>query len=193
MIFLHFHDILFSMQNNVFHFCPDCGSRNVRTAEGGRKWLCPDCGLELFNNVATAVGVVLLNADGQALLVRRAKEPRKGLLAFPGGFCEPDEDAETGAARECAEETGIAAKEFQFIGAFPNTYEYRGIIYKTCDIFFEAKLPEKFELKRQESEVSGFEWRNVGSEEEISSIPLAFESARKALLRRASILPREEL
>lgn len=181
------------MRNNVFNFCPDCGSRNIQTVQGGRKWQCPDCGLELFSNVASAVGVVLLNGDGKALLVRRAKEPRKGFLAFPGGFCEPDEAAEVSAVRECAEETGITPQRLQFIGAFPNTYEYRGIVYKTCDMFFEARLPGQFELKMQQSEVCGTEWRSIGSEQEIASIPLAFDSARKALLQRIGCLPREEL
>lgn len=41
------------------------------------------------------------------LLVERAHDPYAGSWALPGGFIDPDEDAETAAWRELAEETGV--------------------------------------------------------------------------------------
>lgn len=46
--------------------------------------------------------------DGRVLLVKRGREPNRGLWAFPGGRVEAGENEETAAAREVAEETGIA-------------------------------------------------------------------------------------
>ena len=79
------------MENNRFNYCPECGGRNIATENNGRKWKCPDCGFTLYNNVASAVGLVIINDRGEVLLEKRAKEPRKGYLAFPGGFVDPDE------------------------------------------------------------------------------------------------------
>ena len=52
------------------------------------------------------------------LLVERGLEPFKGCWAFPGGFMEMDEDAETGARRELSEETGFDAAAIEQFGTF---------------------------------------------------------------------------
>ncbi|MBQ4378460.1 MAG: NUDIX domain-containing protein [Treponema sp.] len=165
---------------NDFNFCPSCGSKNIKNVNM-RKWLCSDCGFDLYNNVASAVGLVIRTPEGKILLEKRAKEPRKGFLAFPGGFVDPDESAEEACIRECREETGVEPVSLKYIATFPNTYLYKNIQYKTCDMFFEAELPENAELHAQEGEVLGFEEIFVRNEEELAAVPLAFESARKTL------------
>ena len=165
---------------NDFNFCPACGSKNIQNVKM-RKWLCQDCGFDLYNNVAAAVGLVIQTEDGKVLLEKRAKEPRKGFLAFPGGFVDPDESAEEACFRECREEIGVEPLSLKYIASFPNTYDYKNIQYKTCDIFFEAVLPKGAELHAQEGEVLGFEEVFVRNEKELAEIPLAFESARKTL------------
>lgn len=169
------------MKNNKFNFCPDCGSVKIQTVGEGRKWLCPDCGLELYNNVAAAVGLILENEKGEVLFERRAREPRKGFLALPGGFLEPGERAEDGAVRECMEEIGVEPENVKFLCTFPNTYVFKEMVYKTCDMFFTANLPKGFVLKAQEEEVSAFEWLTLETEEDVQKAPIAFESAVETL------------
>lgn len=145
--------------------------------------MCPDCGLELYHNTAAAVGVILRNEKREVLFEKRAKEPRKGFLALPGGFVDADESLELAAARECFEETGIEIKELNYLCSFPNDYQYRNILYKTCDTFFVSSLPENFELKCQESEVQEFVWVKIDSQEDVDRCPVAFGSSAKALRR----------
>lgn len=171
------------MENNHFTFCPKCGSKNIKTDKNGRHWTCPDCGFELFNNVAASTAVIIVNDNDEVLFEVRAKEPRKGYLALPGGFCEADETAENSARRECIEEIGFSPEKLTYVGSFPNTYPYNGITYKSCDTYFEAKFPANQEMKTQESEVDGLEWHKVDSEQAAKDLPIAFDAARNALLK----------
>ena len=175
---------------NKFNICPECGSKNIEW-RNGKKWLCPDCGFDLYCNVAAAVGIVLYDDEYNILFEVRAKEPRKGFLCLPGGFVDPDESAEDAVVRECHEELDAEVHGSKFLCSFPNTYEYKNIEYKTCDIFFKTKLPAKYEnmeafvktLHREESEVVRFEIRKVQNVDDVNALPLAFESAHKTLLK----------
>ena len=175
---------------NKFNMCPQCGSKKIEWRDG-KKWLCPDCGFDLYCNVAAAVGIVLYDKEGNILFEVRAKEPRKGFLCLPGGFVDPDESAEDAVVRECREELGAEVHGAEFLCSFPNTYEYKNIEYKTCDIFFKTKLPAKYKnmedfvktLHREESEVVRFEIRRVQRLDDVNGLALAFGSAHKTLLK----------
>ena len=88
---------------NDFELCPKCGSKKIEYKDN-RKWFCPDCGFDLYNNVAAAVGIIICDKNNNILLEVRAKDPQKGKLALPGGFIDPEESAEDAVIRECKEE-----------------------------------------------------------------------------------------
>lgn len=166
---------------NEMKICPICGKSTLEYVNS-RHWVCGECELDLFNNVAAAVGLILYTEDNHILLEKRAKEPRKGFLALPGGFVDPDESAEISCVREVKEEIGLDINEndISFVGSSPNTYIFKNMTYKTCDIFFSCKLPNNFDIKQlkiQESEVSSLDFYKITSEDDIKNLPLAFGSA----------------
>ena len=175
---------------NDFNMCPMCGSKNIQW-RNNRKWLCSDCGFDLYCNIAAAVGIVLYDDQHNVLFEVRAKDPRKGFLCLPGGFVDGNESAEAAMVRECREELGATVEEndLHYLCSFPNIYEYKNIQYQTCDIFFAAKLPASYKsmedfvktLHREESEVVGFEVHKVLTDEDVEGLALAFPSARKTL------------
>lgn len=54
-----------------------------------------------------AVVFTIKNEALHLLLIKRKKEPYKGMYALPGGLVEKDEEVENAAARELEEETGV--------------------------------------------------------------------------------------
>lgn len=120
-----------------FRFCPSCGSGGIELRRG-HEFRCPVCGFAYFHNVATAVGAIVRHGDSILCLVR-AKDPGRGKVGLPGGFVDPGEGAEEALRRECMEEASLRIESLRFLGSYPNDYEYKGVPYKTCDIFFSAE------------------------------------------------------
>jgi 8-oxo-dGTP diphosphatase len=99
-------------------YCPRCGAAlERRFAEGREREICPACGFVFYRNPIPAVGVVV-ELDGQVVLVRRRYEPRAGYWALPAGFMELGESAEEAAIRECHEETGLLVQIDHLLGVY---------------------------------------------------------------------------
>jgi 8-oxo-dGTP pyrophosphatase MutT (NUDIX family) len=77
-------------------------------------------------------GVVLLRADGAALLQLRDDKPdinAPGQWVFPGGHCEADETCRECARREFLEETGYDCVEMWELTEFPHVSPETGRKY----------------------------------------------------------------
>jgi NAD+ diphosphatase len=125
------------------------------------------------------VATILVRADGRALFVRRAEEPAKGKLAMPGGFVDPGEGAETALLREVREETGLEARDLQYLGSHANRYPFGGVTYHTVDVFFVARTdaPEDAGARDEVADVLWLDPFTVPLEE------FAFDSLKAALVQ----------
>ena len=65
---------------------------------------CDECGQ--WEKPSLAVDAIVIH-DDKILLIKRGKEPWKGMLAFPGGFVEQGEDPEVAVILELKEECGL--------------------------------------------------------------------------------------
>ena len=74
----------------------------------------PPAGSPVTWSVPCAGGIVRDRA-GHLLLVRRGREPARGLWSLPGGRVEGDEPWDVAAAREVREETGIETDSPEFV------------------------------------------------------------------------------
>ncbi|MEN6381771.1 MAG: NUDIX domain-containing protein [Rectinema sp.] len=163
---------------SAFHFCPSCGSPKLYSVRS-RMWKCPTCGFEYFHNVATAAGVII-EAKNKIIMIRRHKDPMRGRFALPGGFTEPGERAEDAALRECYEEIGWSPTHINFLATFPNVYQYQGIPYATCDVYFYSRGNiveiDDFHLDPEESDSVQFvaadaiPWANIAFESTIRAL-----------------------
>ena len=107
-------------------FCSRCGSELAEREVGGRlRPACSACGFIVYRDPKVACGV-LIERDGQVLLVRRRNEPGRGLWCLPCGFEEADESPEQTARREAYEETGLDVALDGVLGIYHYTDDPRG-------------------------------------------------------------------
>lgn len=126
----------------LFKHCPRCAA--ARTSEGDAvRFICEACGFVYYYNVAVSAAVVITNLQGELLLVRRARDPGKDKLAFPGGFIDRGETAENAAMREVREECGVRLDSVAFLISHPNLYSYREVEYPVVDLFFTAEVASR--------------------------------------------------
>ena len=76
-----------------FEYCPRCGSKHF-VVHNEKSKLCENCGFVYYANPCSATAAFIINEKNELLVVKRAKEPAKGTLDLPGGFCDMYETAE---------------------------------------------------------------------------------------------------
>jgi NAD+ diphosphatase len=122
----------------AYKFCPKCGAKTEH--KGGNLLKCTQCQYNYFINAAPAVGVFIVNQDGQVLLAKRKFAPMAGTWQTPGGFMHPGETAEEAIRREVLEELGVEIQIVGYAGSMPETYEYGGVDLPFLGIYYTATI-----------------------------------------------------
>lgn len=161
-------------------FCSRCGRAYEEVRAYPRN--CGGCGLQVWAN-PLPVSVVLVpvehEGDTGLLVVRRAIEPRLGLLALVGGFLEDHETWQEGGAREVKEETGAVIDPATltplcFISSAPRPN--RVLLFSVATPLPSAALPP-FALSPETSE-RGLVYGPTGLDE-VFAFPLHVDAARR--------------
>ncbi len=169
------HDYQTVTQRLGFVYCPKCSSGNL-ISRNNKSISCKDCDYVFYQNNASAVAVIIKYQD-KIVLVKRAREPKRGMLDLPGGFVDPFESLEQAAIREIKEELGLEICELTYLASSPNTYHYRGVTYLTTDAFFTCQADNINNITPAD-DVSGY---SLVTPSEIDLDAVAFDSVRDIL------------
>ena len=167
---------------HLFCYCPQCGSDKFAENDFKSK-RCGNCGFTYyFNPLAATVGIIT-NDKGEVLVAKRAKEPAKGTLDLPGGFCDSYETAEEGVKREIEEETGLRVNNTRYLFSIPNKYIYSGMELHTMDLFFHCTVAEAERLIADD-DVAELQWIAI---DKLQSDDFGLASIKKGIQRLKEI------
>lgn len=167
---------------DTFKHCPKCGSDTFAENDFKSK-RCGNCGFVYYLNPSAANVAVITDGKGNILVATRSKEPAKGTLDLPGGFCDCHESAEEGVIREVLEETGLKVTATRYLFSIPNIYSYSGMEIHTMDLFFECRTADKA-TPRAADDVQELQWMAL---ETLDSNLFGLRSIREGVERLKSI------
>lgn len=150
----------------LFSHCPKCGAGTfVEDTEKSKR--CEACGFVYFMNPSASTVAIIVDDQDRLLAVRRSKEPAKGTLDLPGGFCDCYETGEEGVRREVMEETGLTVNTARYLFSLPNMYHFGGMDIPTLDLFFLCKVQrtEGATAMDDAGEVLWLPWEDVRAED----------------------------
>ena len=161
---------------HLFNFCPRCGS-NAFVENDFKSKRCNGCGFIYYFNPLAATVAIITNDRGEILVATRSKEPAKGTLDLPGGFCDSYETAEEGIAREVLEETGLKVTATEYLFTIPNIYNYSGMELHTMDMFFKCGIEDCNGIMADD-DVADLRWVDIN---ELRSEDFGLQSIRKSI------------
>jgi len=159
-----------------FKFCTRCGHPDPAVVSD-RESVCSACGCRHFINPVSAAVAIVRDARGHLLLIRRAKEPGRGLLGLPGGFVDPGETGEEAVRREVLEEIDLKLQTVRYLTSFPNQYLFQGFVWPVLDLFYIAEV-ESFSKAKPMVEVQSLE---IVAPADVKFEEIAFASNAQAL------------
>jgi ADP-ribose pyrophosphatase YjhB (NUDIX family) len=159
----------------VIRFCPACAA----ALPGRPPVTCDACGYAQFSN-PRPTGLTIIRDGARVLVVQRAREPKAGLWALPGGFCDGWESPAQAAVREAREELGVDVELTDFVGMYIGDYEFQGEILPVLDCFWLARIVAG-EIRLDPRELRGYRWAARGD-----TPPMAFQTMTSALKKIAA-------
>jgi ADP-ribose pyrophosphatase YjhB (NUDIX family) len=159
---------------NAFKYCPLCGSSGFKKNPQHNCLVCPQCKYQFFLNPVAAVGVII-EKDNQILLIKRAYPPKKDWWDIPGGFMDDEETVERAMTRELKEELHVSATLTGFVGAYTNTYLYKGITIPTISEIVTATIEGEIKSGDDAKDFKFF------PKHEVLKQRLAFKAVREGL------------
>ena len=163
----------------LFRFCPVCGSAHFEIHNFKSKH-CADCGFTYYANPCSATAAFIVNDRDEMLVVRRAKEPARGTLDLPGGFCDMQETVEEGMRREIKEETGLDVGQMEYLFSSPNVYQYSGMGVHTLDMDFLVRVHGDVPIVRAADDAADARWIPLG---QVNPDDFGLTSIRNAVIR----------
>jgi len=130
------------------------------------------CNFIFFQNIAAAVGVIIVY-NKKIVMTVRAEDPAKKLLDLPGGFVDQDENLEAAAKREVKEELNIDLQNLTYLCSAPNRYRYKNIEYLTLDSIFVSNHESLAGIKIDGQEIEAYK---LVSLEDFDPAAVAFPS-----------------
>jgi 8-oxo-dGTP diphosphatase len=133
-----------------------------------------------------AVGAVVVKGD-RVLLVRRAREPSRGLWSLPGGAVQCGESLREALAREVKEECGIAVTVHTVVEVLDRIYADRTGRIRYHYVIIDFLASWRSGRLRAASDISKAAWVDPATIRQLPLTPGLESIVRKALdLRRRS-------
>jgi 8-oxo-dGTP diphosphatase len=154
----------------VIRYCPACAA----TLPGPPPVACARCRYAQFVN-PRPTGVTIIRDGVRVLVVQRAHEPKAGLWALPGGFCDGFEAPAEAAVREAREELNVDIELTDFVGMYIGSYQFQGEMLPVLDCFWQARIIAG-EIRPNPRELQGYRWVAL-----CDTPPMAFETMTSAL------------
>lgn len=158
---------------NIFKFCPRCGSGNFKPQNTLYDYKCNDCKFVYYLGSVAATAGIVYDSNNQILLTQRKIDPQKGLYDFPGGFVNVCESAENAVIREVKEELGLEVIDANYITSFPVKYTFSDLDVSVLTLYFELKVADLGSLKMDPTEIKSFIFKKL---EDIELDKFAFEA-----------------
>ena len=110
---------------DAFKFCMLCAGNFIQKSKIELE--CSRCGYVYFIASKPTASGIIVNSKNQILLIKRKRNPFKGSLDIPAGFCDATETLEECLIREMKEEVNIKVKNYKY---FKSSIVYNVSSYK---------------------------------------------------------------